>query len=392
MNVRHRLCFAMALGVSLFCTAARSADPGPNPDLTALEKKASDLVRLLGSDSFAERENANQQLEELGLAAKSALEKGAKDDDAEISRRCRELLPAVLEIDLKKRIAAFLADKEGKARHDIPLWAPFQKVVGEDAPSRALFGEMLQGETLSFLLDCADSPDRQGDLLEKFARRAQQKMYQPLPGKAPGQLGKGDWAAILFIGGDAKGGAANGQAPNIMSGMLYQPFARTALTDGPEAPALRKLLVRWMNNQTNENVILQLTQSVQNLQLKEANDFLLNVVRDKKVRGIYMAQVVINVGRLKNKDHIPLLQALLEDQTQLGQIQFGQMRGNTELRDVALAMLVHITDQAHKDYGFSFLTVHPNLLWAPNYLGFTKPEEREAAHKKWKAWWAAQKK
>jgi len=390
MRTWYPFCFTLVLGLTLLSHSAASADPtGP---AGAEQKKALDLVRQLGSDLYEEREKASEQLQRLGLAAKPALEKGSTDEDAEIRRRCQDLLPAVMEIDLRNRIAAFLADKEGKGNHNLPLWAAFRKAAGEDNAVRQLFAEMMQGETLPFLLDCADSPDQQAEVLERFARRSQQKMYQQVPGKLPGQLSHADFAALLFIGGEAKSGGGREQAPYIISGLLYQPFARSALSDGPQAPALRKMLVRWMNNQTNENVILQLTQSAQNLGLKEANDYLLSVIRDKKVRGIYMAQVVVNLGRMNNKEHIPVLQTLLEDQTQLGQIQFNRVRGNTELRDVALSMLVHLTGQSHKDYGFSFLGERANLMWAPNYAGFTSPELREAAHKQWKTWAAAQKK
>jgi hypothetical protein len=398
MKPRYPFCFALVLGLTLLSHSAGSSDP--TEPAGAEQKKALELVRQLGSDLYEEREKASEQLQRLGLAARPALEKGSTDEDAEIRRRCQDLLPAVMEIDLRNRIAAFLADKEGKCTHNLPLWPAFRKAVGDDVVARQLFAEMVQGETLSFLLDCADSPDRQGELLERFARRAQQKMYQQVPGKIPGQFGAlqerqlshGDFAALLFIGGEAKSGGGREQAPYIISSMLYQPFARPALSEGPQAPALRKLLIRWMNNQTNENVILQLTQSAQNLGLKESNDYLLSVIRDKKVRGIYMAQVVINLGRMNNKEHIPVLETLLEDQTQLGQIQFNKVRGNTELRDVALSMLVQLTGQSHKDYGFSFLAEHANLVWAPNYAGFTTSEQREAAHKKWKTWAAAQKK
>jgi len=390
MNSPYRLCFATALGLALLSSTTAPANASEAAETE--RNKLSDLVRQLGSDVYEEREKASQQLQRVGLAAKSALEKGSADEDAEIRRRCQELLPALIEIDLQRRIAAFLADKDGKGVHDIPLWTTFRKAAGEDAGARQLFAEMLQAETLSFLLDCADSPDRQGDVLERYTRGVQQKMYQRTAGRVQGQLTRGEWGAILFIGGETKSAGGREQAPYIISSMLYQPFVRTLLADGAQGAAIRKLLLRWMNNQTNENVILQLTNSIQNLGLKEGTDYLLSVIRDKKVRGIYLAQVLTNLGRQNNKEHIPVLETVLEDQTQLGQVQFNQLRGNTELRDVALAMLVHLTGQSHKDYGFSFLSVNAGLLWAPNYSGFVTAEQRDAAHKKWKTWAAAQKK
>ncbi len=149
MNNFPRLFLAALLGTTLLRGTFAWADMPSGPDAT---RKAQELVRQLGSDEYTEREKASEQLRELGLVAKGALEKGAKDEDAEVRRRCRDLLPAVLEMDLRKRIAKFLADKEGKAAHDIPHWAAFRKVAGEGPGVRQLFTEMLQGESLTFLL------------------------------------------------------------------------------------------------------------------------------------------------------------------------------------------------------------------------------------------------
>ncbi len=205
-----------------------------------------------------------------------------------------------------------------------------------------------------------------------------------------GQYQRADMAAVLLIGAEVKNPGQ--QSPFVVTNMLYQQAARTALGDGTTGPAFRKLLVRWMNNQTQANVILQLRNLIQNLNLPEGNEFLTRVVKEKKVQGIYLAQVVINLGRTGNKAHVPVLETLLSDQTVLGKIQFNRVTGTTEMRDAALAMLVQLTGQSHRDYGFSFLLQNQNLRWSPNYLGFATPEQREKAHQKWQEWVAKNKK
>jgi len=354
-------------------------------------KRAAGLVRQLGSDSFAEREQASAELQKMGLAARSALVQGKDDVDLEIRRRCLDLLPAILEIDLQNRVAAFVADKEGKSQHDVPLWQRYRKTVGEDPAARQLFCEMLQGDTLYFLLDCAEYPDRQREILERYCRKLQQRLYGQRPGMPAEGLTRGHVAAALFVGGEFKGNLQQLTA-FMLSGLLYQPVVRTSLNEGPTAPPFKAVLLRWMNNQTNENVILQLTQLIQNLQLKEGVEYLATVIREKKVRGIFLAQAAISLARMGNRDQVPVLETLLDDRTAVGQIRFNAVLGVSEVRDVALGMLVHLTGQSHKDYGFAFAAQQPGLLFSPYYLGFTNDQQREAAHKKWKDWSAAQKK
>jgi len=374
----------------LLLAGVLGASANPSDSSETELKRARELVRQLGSDAYQERESAGDRLQKMGLPALPALEAGLQDPDLEIRRRCEELLPEVLAIDLRNRIAGFLADKEGKGKHDVPLWARYSKEVGADAGSRQLFSEMLQGETLTFLVDCAASPSRETETVDRFSLLKQTRLYQPIPGKGIGPVTRADLAALLFIGGQIKDPTQ--QSGFVVTNLLYQPLSRNALADASVGPVFRKLLVRWMTNQTNEQVIMQLCNVVQNLNLKEGRDFLIGVIKQKKVQGILLAQAVVNLVRASGKEHVALLEELLTDQTLLGMVQFNRVRGTTEMRDVALAMLVHLNGQSHKDYGFTFLTQNQNLMWSPHYLGFATPEQREAAHKKWQEWVSKNKK
>jgi hypothetical protein len=88
----------------------------------------------------------------------------------------------------------------------------------------------------------------------------------------------------------------------------------------------------------------------------------------------------------------------LNDTTTLGKI--GRLVGGattgatTEVRDVALAQLVHLTGQDHKDYGFAHTqasNVNPAMKFTWYYLGFINNEIRQAAFKKWQTYAAVKK-
>ncbi len=79
----RRFAFAVAV-VVLFSPTVRTEEPTP--------KQIAQWIKELGDDRFAARENASKQLWQAGAAAEAALEIAAKNDDAEVARRARDLL------------------------------------------------------------------------------------------------------------------------------------------------------------------------------------------------------------------------------------------------------------------------------------------------------------
>ena len=83
------------------------------------------------------------------------------------------------------------------------------------------------------------------------------------------------------------------------------------------------------------------------------------------------------------------LEPLLEDTTSLGgTIRIGTATVNAQMRDVALAALVHLSGQNVFDYPFAYLQTYKNLRGnfqlPPYYYGFQDDTTRTAALKKWK--------
>lgn len=115
------LCFAASLG----------AVASPVVDTAA-------LVRRLGADSFGVRERATRQLLALGQAAEEAVREGQSDADAEVSGRCKALLPRLQKARLETRIKVFLSDDKVV----LPGRETFAKLVGGDESARKHFGEL----------------------------------------------------------------------------------------------------------------------------------------------------------------------------------------------------------------------------------------------------------
>jgi hypothetical protein len=211
-------------------SGAGRADAGPTPPQS---QKLVELVRRLGDSDFRAREEASRELFAIGLAAKEALLEGAKDPDLEVRRRCRGLLPEILEADRQAKLAAFIADREGKLAHDLPGWERYRKIAGEDAAARALFVEIQKNDT-GFLRDAEQDPGRAGEQCAGLCQDLFQKLYGgPFVGNRPVRLA--ELAPLLLVAADPKVRVPL-QQRYLISTFLYQPETRSALAGGSPSP------------------------------------------------------------------------------------------------------------------------------------------------------------
>ena len=86
-----------------------------------------------------------------------------------------------------------------------------------------------------------------------------------------------------------------------------------------------------------------------------------------------------------NKDHLSALEPLFKDDATVQQFFVGGRtnQGVIKVKDIALAMTIHINGKNPKDYGFGMWQVHPNQMLQYHTLGFATEDERTKAFKKW---------
>ena len=64
---------------------------------------------------------------------------------------------------------------------------------------------------------------------------------------------------------------------------------------------------------------------------------------------------------------------------------------SVQVRDVALANLLHLTGQEPLTYGFLHARSHPQWVFDATSLGMENDEQRDAAAEQWRAWRAQHK-
>lgn len=371
----------IVVACSLLATAA-AADAAQKQ----LQQQAVHWVDQLGSDSFRSRQRAERELAQLGVPAKDALMQGLKSADAEVRDRCRRLLIVVLEQDYQARVDAFAADTQGRADHQLPGWSRFKALAGESLGARQLFVEMQRGE--SKLLECATvDPEAGSEMLLTRCDDMQQAASRQLDSDGR-PLSLGSIAAAFFVGADSRV-PINDRISAYLYNFSYQPALQTAMRGGPKVEALKRMLGAWvLRTASSNNSYPGMVLAIQ-YDLREGLDPAIGMLKQTGGPPHFVQFAILVVGRFGGKEHIPLLEGLLDNSTPLVTQNFGGQQLRCELRDVALATLIHLTQQDFKQYGFAHLERNPQTLFNTNSVGFATDEARSAALRKWKLWSAS---
>jgi hypothetical protein len=102
------------LALCFFCSLVLGQDEEKEGALT--DEQMKELIQMLGSDTWREREDAQKKLIEAGWAAGPALEEATKNDDPEIARRAKGILDKLCYVspELKREMDAIFKRLQGR--------------------------------------------------------------------------------------------------------------------------------------------------------------------------------------------------------------------------------------------------------------------------------------
>lgn len=398
---------------------AEAASPDPKQLLVppAELSRARELVRRLGSEEFKQREQAQAELEKMGRLARPALSEAlANDPSPEIRARALRILPRAEAADRQARIETFLADTEGKYDHELPGWALFRKETTTSDPltaraSRELFVEILKTPAnLELLTSLTDAPEAAG---RAIADRRMALFLQQNPGAfgrvAPGQSltpkqpTLADVAVLLlaetvidgkYVPRNQNWGITSAQFVQIAPSMqaINNPDAN------PQAKAYRQLFVKWIDSRTSPDDLNNIGWLASNFKsIKETGGLLRRIVTTDGVQPYAKAQGLIFLLQRGGEDELGVIRSQLKNDNALnqGRIQIAKdVFIETQLRDIALALLLHTEKQDLRKYGFEFQPGFNMAQVANNYwgYGFKNDDDRKKAHQMFADYEAAKKK
>jgi hypothetical protein len=370
--------------ILMFGAAVAAADPKPGDEATPGHQKATALVKQLGDRRYATREAAAKQLIEMGPAAVPALTAGTKSEDEEVRNRSIALLPQAKAAEWKRRAAAYLADTEGKQKHDLPLLPEWDKLVGKpDAGSRKIYAEMLKtnGEFLH-------KADDYRLAAEACSKRCKEVLAQVRTHKGQIKAEIGDIAAILFVD-TVVPKQADWSTRAFPAHLLANPTVTESVDAADVGPVLRRLIVKWVDVRPGQDFTAwqQFAVLARKKPFAEAGPALIKMAKNKSADVFTVRVLAIEaLGKVGGKDAAAALADLVSDSTSL----FGGGQEEHRVGDVALAASLTMHGKKLNDFGMrnnfgiGFAAVEGEEPISITLHGFQNAAAREKAVKKWK--------
>ncbi len=415
--------FAALVALAQFGAAA--ADPARLAVPAADVARARELVRRLGSDSYADRERATRDLAEMGRRAAGPLRAALADPDPEIAARAAGLYPPAAAADLAARAAAFAADRAGRYDHDLPGWEAFWAAAGDDPAARSLFLAIVREPANAELLVAIGGPAGRGaaaavaggvvygrppvpprpaDLVAPLARRRSAMfaaLQSPPPGVKPAGVSPTPDVALVLLAESLAPAAPPGGYAQFQSGSyFYNAEGRDVMVGkGPFGPVPARLAVRWLDTRADPPAQYAAILIAQNAGLgPAAGRYAVRYLRAKGGNLYNRVSAMQALVRYPDPGGVPALEGYFADETAVVPGVPAQRQAEIRLRDAALVAALVLTGQDPTAYGLSRPSAmaggaaiqFPNATYvfqddAPG----TAADKREAAFARWRAWRAA---
>jgi hypothetical protein len=351
-------------------------------------------IDQLGHSAYAVRQSAAEHLMAAGAVARDALSKESDSPDPETRAAARRIVALIDTSEANRRLAEFAADTDGHRGLTLPGWPEFGELVGQDESARALFVDMQRHEA-PLLADVFGPGPHEGKSSwdDRLARLLN---IRTMPGSQVFAPPLGSCATMVFLGAVPNSDVDDTRA-NYLFGLALRPPLREALQARHAPNTVRKLVVAWIVKCPNRSepalrdrlTLMTIYGLDEGLPLPQA------IVRGGpdylSISPALRASAALAVGRFGSKDDIPILEPMLDDETVFAVPNGPQGTvGVVQVRDVALAVMIHLTGQEPKDYGFAHVRLNPQNLFEPISLSLDSNDDRISAIAKWRAWKAAQ--
>ncbi|HXD87847.1 MAG TPA: hypothetical protein VN641_15240 [Urbifossiella sp.] len=392
----YRLAFLSAALVALAVPASAASPASPNPKDLAIPpgelSRAAKLVALLGSEDFDEREDAQENLAKMGRLARPALLKGLNSDPSpEVRFRCQSLIRRAAHEELQARLATFLADVDAKYEHDLAGWNEFKKVAGNSSASRAVFAEMLSApKNREMVLAIAGTPAELGGLIAARKQQFYTERFPRTPNAPRKEQSAPDLIALMF----AESHVESKNVPRTVSSTtIYNQNGLKSAVDngGDKAPVYKAIIGHWIETRDDAVSMQYAMQQATTFGLsKQGNALAAKLVQFKGASIYYRMNAALTLAKHGAKEHLAAIESAFNEDTNI-MIRRGVVNGGIEtvtlqVRDIALAAAIMLTEQKTVDYGLvEQYKQQPAMQYT--YTNWRMPEDkRKAAFEKWKAW------
>lgn len=335
------------------------------------------LVQSLGAPSFIERQLATEDLSTIRLEEAGPIEAACASSDPEVRFRAKEILRVIRHDDRQRLISAFIAGVSVESEEDLPGWSHFCEIAGRTEPARQLYVSMLEDEWM--FLDAAYEADAavSQQLLQTRARALEKAARERA------RISVGSVAALMLVAvRDEIGTASHGS--NLMSLCYRAKDFDGAIRSGESSEALRKLMGRLIAQPANSPYLNQSFHFALNYELKEGLAPARQVISERSGIPYVRQYALLVLGKLGEDDDMELVESMLDDAGIISSHnRINRVRVTTQVRDIALAILIKRSGNSFSDFGLSNVKPNSVMMFQPTSIGFANDEDREEAIRRW---------
>jgi RNA polymerase sigma factor (sigma-70 family) len=289
-------------------SSGTGSEPPTNAPAPRNAEEVAKLVEQLGSEDFANREDATKKLRQLGLQAEAILRVGLRSENPEVRERVAKLLIAVRADARDALVRGFNPTNTDEPDH--PIWRRFKSIAGNDLAARKLFAEIIADTRRLKMLDDADrDSDKAGELyaaeLERWYAYTQQLLNRQSPEPPyPEAL------AVMYLGTypTSTGKAKEGWR---WEGHLFID-TWGELMKSPVGPAVKRIFASWLEFRDNPATRERGFAIAANYRVKEALPLARVVLANEKEEAEQRAQSALMLGVLGTEADMPLLRKMAE--------------------------------------------------------------------------------
>jgi hypothetical protein len=355
-------------------------------DRDALQKQISDLVAELGNDSFSVRENAAQQLLEIGLPCVDQLQQYRNAPDSEVRFAATRIVKKIVRDDFQNRLSALLSAPEGDTNDfGLPGWKLFSKEFGGSKNSRQLFVEIQKLHPKLMASLESDIDDVNSELKKLMAALA-------FSSRRYGDTPLASFVACIFVATldeiDGKEIELPINADANLASFFQNQLVVSELREGKNKDVLMKILVQWIamdvpdSSQDYSRINIATEHN-----LKAAVPIALELLKNRNTHQTYLAKAIWYLAQVDGKNQVSEIEALLGNETliteSIQRIDDKDVRLTVQVRDVALAALVYLYKESYREFGFEFATDNFSGQLELHKAGFRDEQSRKKAMEKW---------
>jgi hypothetical protein len=228
----------------------------------------------------------------------------------------------------------------------------------------------------------AEESERLGPRADERCRELYQAIdYRRIGGRA--RLSYESIAVMMFLTADADLDVGEETLANVQAFALRQELYYPA-TQGNRKDAIKRLMAAWLEATGERAEAYGQVRVALQYGLPEGLKPALKIIDTPGAAPSEVAQALLAVGKFGDKSHASKLERLVDDATVVYHTSIDGRTAQIQVRDFALAMVLHLAGRDPADYGYTRIRPSPTTVYEQTSLTFENDAAREEAIRKWK--------